>query len=201
MIDGWGRKTLEPLLVSLARWLASAGISANAVSIAGLALGVGAGAAIATGHFWLALVLVLLSRLGDGLDGAVARITGGTDLGGYLDIVFDFFYYGAVPLGFVLYDPGANGIAGAVILFAFYVNGASFLAFAAVAEKRGMSTDARGEKSFFFTTGLAEAGETLIFFLLACILPDQFPVLAYIFAALTLYTATARVLLAARIFR
>lgn len=201
MIDGWGKRKLEPILAKVAAWLASFGVTANAVTVASLAAGLAAGAAAAAGQFWAALALVLLSRLGDGLDGAVARVKAPTDFGGYIDIVFDFVYYGAVPLGFIFHDPAANGIAGAFLLFAFYVNGASFLAFAAIAEKRGMQTLARGEKSFFFTTGLAEAGETLIAFVLACLWPAWFPVIAWAFAVITLYTAVARIVLAARAFR
>lgn len=192
---------MGPTLTLLARPISAAGISANAITVASLAAGLAAGIMIAAGHSWIALAFILLSRLGDGLDGAVARIRGGTDLGGYMDIVFDFFYYGAVPLGFVFYDPGTNGVAGAVLLFSFYVNGASFLAYAIMAEKRGMRTDARGQKSLFFTTGLAEAGETLIIFVLACLNPSWFPPLAYFFAAVTLYTAASRVVLATRVFR
>lgn len=201
MIDGWGKRKLEPLLAALAARLASAGVKANAVTMASLVLGLGAAAAIAAGHFWVALGLVLSSRLGDGLDGAVARVSRPTDFGGYIDIVFDFAYYGAVPLGFVLYDPAGNGLAGAFLLFAFYVNGASFLAYAVMAEKHGMQTLARGEKSLFFTTGLAEAGETLFAFVLACLFPAWFPLIAWTFAAITLYTAAARIVLAARAFR
>ena len=52
-------------------------------------------------------------------------------------------------------DPAANAIAGAVLVFSFYVNGSSFLAYAIMAERRKLSTDARGAKSLFFTTGLA----------------------------------------------
>ena len=96
----------------------------------------GAALAIAFGWFWLGLLLIGISRIGDGLDGAVARINGRTDLGGYLDIVLDFVFYGAIPLGFVINDPQANGLAGAALLFAFYANGASFLAYAVMAEKR-----------------------------------------------------------------
>ncbi|WP_173934850.1 CDP-alcohol phosphatidyltransferase family protein [Chelativorans sp. Marseille-P2723] len=201
MIDGWAHKKMEPLLSALARPLSAAGVSANAITAASLATGLAAGLAIALGRFWLALLLILLSRLGDGLDGAVARIRGGTDLGGYMDIVFDFVYYGAIPLGFIFYDPATNGIAGAVLLFSFYVNGASFLAYAVIAEKRGMSTNARGRKSFFFTTGLAEAGETLVVFALACLWPQWFPLAAYVFAVVTLYTTGSRVVLASRVFR
>ena len=201
MIDGWGKRRLEPVLAALAAPLAAGGVSANAVTVLGLMAGLAAAVAIALGWFWTALALILVSRLGDGLDGAVAAIAGRTDLGGYLDIVFDFIYYGAVPLGFVLHDPAVNGIAGAVLLFAFYVNGASFLAYAVIAEKRGMSTAVRGRKSFFFTAGLAEAGETLAAFIAACLFPGWFPVIAYAFAALTLYTAASRVVLATIAFR
>ena len=52
-----------------------------------------------------ALLLFILNRLFDGLDGAVARATRRTDRGGFLDIVFDFAVYGAVPLAFALREP------------------------------------------------------------------------------------------------
>src|SRR5690606_20993822 len=123
----------------------------------GFLIGLMGGVAVIAGWFWVALALILLSRLADGLDGAVARLSRSTDFGGYLDIVLDFAFYGVIPFAFVLHDPASNGVAGGVLLFAFYANGASFLAFSAVAEKRRLVTDARGEECFFFTTGLAEA--------------------------------------------
>jgi phosphatidylglycerophosphate synthase len=147
------------------------------------------------------LVLILLSRLGDSLDGAVAKVNGRTDFGGYLDIVLDFVFYGAVPLGFVVADPAANALAGAALIFSFYVNGASFLAYAIMAEKRKMKTVARGEKSLFFTTGLAEATETIGVFAALCLFPGWFPEIAYAFAALCVYTAISRIVLASRAFR
>lgn len=200
MLDGWMRGRLEPWLDAAALRAAGAGISANAVTISACIVGVAAAVAIAGGWFWLGLALIAASRLGDGLDGAIARVDGRTDLGGYLDIVLDFVVYGAIPLGFVLYDPAANGLAGAVLLFAFYVNGSSFLAYAVMAEKRKLITMARGAKSLFFTTGLAEASETIAVFAAFCLFPAWFPVLAFFFAALTLYTALSRIVLAWRNF-
>lgn len=200
MLDGWARRRLDPLLDRLAAGLASAGISANAVTLASFAIGMAAAAAIAAGYTAIGLVLILVSRLGDGLDGAVARITGKTDLGGYLDIVLDFFFYGAIPLGFAFADPPANALAAAVLISCFYVNGASFLAFSILAERRKLSTLARGDKSIFFTTGLAEATETLAVFVAFCLFPGWFAVLAYAFAAVTLYTAVSRIVLAAKSF-
>jgi len=201
MLDGWARARFDPLLDRLGGRLAGAGISANAITIAACAVGLLAAAAISRQLYLPGLALILLSRLGDGLDGAVARANGATDLGGYLDIVLDFAFYGAVPLGFVISDPPANALAGSVLIFSFYVNGASFLAYAIIAEKRKMKTAARGEKSLFFTTGLAEATETIAVFVAFCLFPLWFPQIAYAFAALCLYTALSRLVLAQRSFR
>ena len=198
MLDGWARRRLDPLLDRLAARLAAAGATPNAITVGACAVGLLAAAAIAAQWYLVGLALLLISRLGDGLDGAVASITGKTDLGGFLDIVLDFVFYGAIPLGFVLADPAANAVAGAALIFSFYVNGGSFLAYAVMAEKRGLKTEERGEKSLFFTTGLAEATETIAFFVAFCLFPAWFSVLAGIFAVLCLYTATSRILLAAR---
>ena len=200
MLDGWARRLIDPSLDRAARSLAASGISANAVTLAACAIGLAAAVAISLQWYLAGLVLMLLSRIGDGLDGAVAKIAGKTDLGGYLDIVLDFLFYGVIPIGFVLADPAANAVAGAVLVFSFYVNGASFLAFAAIAAKRNMASEARGPKSLFFTTGLAEATETIAVFAAFCLVPHWFPELAYAFAALTFYTALSRIVLAARTF-
>jgi len=200
MLDGWVRRRIDPALEGVGAMLARRGVSADRVTVAAAALGLAAAAAVPFGLFVPALGLMLASRLLDGLDGAIARHTRPTDRGGYLDIVLDFLVYGAFPLGFVLFDPEANAVAGAVLLLSFYVNGASFLAFAAIAEKRGLAPDARGRRSFLFTTGLAEATETILFFMAFCLFPAWFAPLAFLFAAATFYTAAARIVLAWRTF-
>ena len=200
MLDGWARRRIDPALDAVAARLAGAGVTPNAVTLVGFALGIVAAGAIAAGALWTGLALILASRLCDGLDGAVAKRTGATDLGGYLDIVLDFVFYGAIPLGFALLDPATNALAAAVLLFTFYANGASFLAYAVMAGKRGMDGDARGRKSLFFTTGLAEATETLLVFVAFCLWPHWFAAIAYAFAAITAYTCVSRIVLAWRTF-
>lgn len=200
MLDGVARKLVDPLLDRAGGALARAGVTADQVTVLACLLGLAGAAAIGTGRFPAGLVLIAASRVGDGLDGAVARATRPTDFGGYLDIVLDFIFYGAVPLGFVFADPGANGLAGAALLFSFYANGASFLAYASLAARRGMSTDVRGGKSVYFTTGLAEATETYIAFAAFCLFPRHFPVMAWVFAVLCIYTALSRIVLAGRVF-
>ncbi|WP_026613334.1 CDP-alcohol phosphatidyltransferase family protein [Ensifer aridi] len=201
MFDGAVRKRLDPILNRIGAALAERGASADAITILGFVLGLAAAVLIAERVYSWAVVLILVSRLCDGLDGAVARASGKTDFGGFLDIVLDFAFYGAIPLAFIVADPEANGLAGGLLLFAFYVNGASFLAYAVMAEKRVMTTDARGAKSLYFTTGLAEATETIAVFLASCVFPGWFPALASIFAIICLYTALSRIVLARLTFR
>lgn len=205
MLDGLARRLIGPGIDRLGGALARRGIPADVVTVAGFGLGLAAAGLIAFQLYGAGLALILTSRLCDGLDGAVARHTRKTDRGGYLDIVLDFAFYGAVPLAFVVARPELNAVAGAVLLASFYVNGSSFLAFAIMAEKRGLAPDAgssaRGAKSLYFTTGLAEATETIVVFCLFCLFPDAFPALAYVFAAVCLVTAVARIALAMRVFR
>ncbi|HEX2018303.1 MAG TPA: CDP-alcohol phosphatidyltransferase family protein [Aurantimonas sp.] len=201
MLDGVLKKRIDPPIARLAAISCRLGIGADAVTVAGLVLGLAAAGAIAAGRLWLGLALILASRLADGLDGAVARLTRRTDRGGYLDIVFDYIFYGAIPLAFAVLDPAANALPTAVLLASFYANGASFLAFAVMAEKRGLSTEQRGAKSLYFSTGLAEASETIATFVLFCLLPDHFAVIAYVFAAMTAWTCVSRIRLSVSLFR
>lgn len=202
MLDGMMRGVIDAPLNRGGRWLAARGATADAVTLGGLALGLAAAGLIWAGWsgLWVALVL-LASRLADGLDGAVARARGKSDFGGYLDIVCDFVFYAAVPLAFVLTDPATNGAAGAFLLFSFYVNAATFLGYAVLAERRGMETRGRGEKSLYFTAGLMEGTETILAFLVVVLWPSVFVPVSWAFGALCLLTATARMVLAARTFR
>lgn len=201
MLDARIRLLIDPPLTGAGLWLARLGVSANAVSLAGLAFGLLMAAMIAAGFGALALVPLAFSRLADGLDGPVARATGATDFGGYLDILCDFVFYGAVPLAFVVQDPSVNGLAGAFLLASFYVNGASFLGYAILAGKRGLETRAQGEKSLYFSAGLLEGTETILFFTLLCLVPGAFAPLAYVFGVLCFATALSRGLMARHHFR
>lgn len=200
MFDARLRKAIDPVLDRWGMRLALRGWSADRVTLLGLGLGLLAAALVALGWTLLALVPLMASRLADGLDGAVARATRRTDFGGYLDIAADFLFYGAVPFGFVLLDPAANGVAGAFLLLSFYVNGTTFLGFAILAEKRKMETRARGLKSLYFTGGLLEGAETIGFFVMLCLWPAAFAPLAWAFGALCFITAGSRVLLAWKVF-
>jgi phosphatidylglycerophosphate synthase len=200
MLDARLRPLIDPPLNILGRGLARLGIGANAVTLAGLLPAVGAAWALAERQFLLALALILANRLLDGLDGAVARARGLTDFGGFLDIVADFVFYVAVPIGFALAAPD-NVLPALVLVASFTLTGASFLAFAALAAKCGLETSAHGRKSFFYNTGLAEGTETILVFCAMCLWPQHFAAIAYGYAALCLLTVAQRTLIARAMFR
>lgn len=200
MFDARVRRWIDPGLDRLGRGLAARGVTANAVTLVGLGVGLAAAGAVAFGQMAVALGLMALSRLADGLDGAVARATRATAFGGYLDICCDFAFYGAVPLGFVLLDPAANGVAGAVLLVAFYVNGATFLGFAVLAAQRGGAPGGQANKSLHYSVGLLEGSETIAFFVVLILWPGAFVPLALGFAAACFLTAGLRIALAAQVF-
>lgn len=181
------RRPLAALAIPLCR----AGVSANQISLTGFAIGMLALPLLALGlHGW-ALLAILLNRLLDGLDGAVARQTEITDCGGFLDITLDFIFYAAVVLGFALSAP-ANALPAATLLFAFMGTGSSFLAFAIMAGKRGLESPVYRHKSLYYLGGLTEGSETIALFVLMCLWPAAFGWLAYGFALLCLITTLTR---------
>ncbi|MCV0425805.1 MAG: CDP-alcohol phosphatidyltransferase family protein [Roseibium sp.] len=195
MLDAYLRPLIDPPLNRMGQKCARAGINANSVTVVGFAFGMGAAVAIASGAWLLGFVLIAMNRFADGLDGAVARATKKTDLGGYLDITLDFFFYGAIPLAFAIQAPDANALPAAVLLCSFYANGSAFLAFAIMAERRCLSTSRQGKKSLYYLGGLAEGTETILLFLLMALFPTWFPLLAWGFALVCFVSATARLLI------
>jgi phosphatidylglycerophosphate synthase len=192
MLDRYALRLARPLIDAGAAMIHRLGCNADHVTFAGFGFGMAAAAAIATDYFLPAIILILLSRAADGLDGAVARLCGNTDRGAFLDIGLDFVFYGAIPLAFALADPGNNALAAAVLLAAFIGTGSSFLAYAIIAEKRGLKSTAYPSKAFYYLGGLAEGTETILCFLAMCLWPSHFAAIAYFYAMLCAVTTATR---------
>ena len=193
MLDPYATALIRRPVTAAARQLARWGLSANSITLAGFALGVFAAFLIANELYLTGAATLFGSRLLDALDGAVARQGQSTDAGGFLDITLDFLFYASIPLAFALADPTRNALAAAVLLAAFMGTSTSFLAFAALAAKRGLSSTAYPNKSFYFLGGLTEATETLACFAAMCLWPQHFAVLAYSFASLCAITIATRI--------
>jgi phosphatidylglycerophosphate synthase len=193
MLDRFALRPLAPLLRWLARGLVALGIGADAITFGACALGLFAALCIALNQALWGLALLLLSRLLDGLDGAVARLTHTTDRGAFLDITLDFLVYASVPLAFAFAQPAANALPAAVLLAAFIGTGSSFLAFSLLAERRGLKSSDYPHKGIYYLGGLAEASETLLCFALMCGWPQHFAWWAYGFAAMCAVTTVGRI--------
>ncbi|MDH2434341.1 CDP-alcohol phosphatidyltransferase family protein [Pokkaliibacter sp. MBI-7] len=192
MLDRYTSRWVQPSLKVLAYHARREEISADQLTVLGFVFGLMAMAAITLGHFELALVLLLINRFLDGLDGAVARQTQPSDAGGYLDICLDFLIYSGVIWAFALAEP-ANATAAATLIFAFVGTGSSFLAFAAVAARRSLVQPQAVHKSLYYLGGLTEGTETILFFVLLCLFPGAFVPLAYGFAGLCAITTATRI--------
>jgi phosphatidylglycerophosphate synthase len=192
MIDAAILPLQRRVLALPGRWLAARGLHADHISLAGFAVGMLAVSALAFGAYGLALLLLALNRLADGLDGTVARLSKPTDRGAFLDIALDFVFYALFPLGFALANPTVNALPAAVLIAAFVGTGSSFLAFAAIAAKRGKSAAAFPTKGIYYLGGLTEGFETIAVFVAMCLFPQVFPILAYGFAAACALTTVLR---------
>lgn len=201
MLDKYSLQLLKPVIGAVATKLNQAGVTANQLTVLALLLGLCSAVCIALHAYWSALALLLLSRFCDALDGAVARLNQPTDLGAYMDIVFDFLFYASIPLAFAWADPARNGLAAATLLAAFIGTGASFLTFAMFAQKNGLTTNPLPDKGFYFVGGLTEGTETIVAFCAMLIWPAWFSLLAFVFASLCAITIAQRIFEAIRTLR
>lgn len=191
MIDAALQPLQQRFLQSPAQLLVQWGVKADQITLFGFLLGVMVVPALAFQAHPLALLFLLLNRLADGLDGAVARITEPTDRGAFLDISCDFVFYALFPLGFALADP-VNALPAAVLISSFVGTGSSFLAYAVIAAKRGETATAFPKKGLYYLGGLTEGFETILLFVSMCLFPMFFPQLAYFFAVACAITALSR---------
>jgi phosphatidylglycerophosphate synthase len=192
MLDRYALALLRPGLTRAAQTLARRGIGADAVTWIGFGFGMAAALAIANRLYLAGLALLLAGRLADGLDGAIARATRPSDRGAFLDITLDFVFYASIPLAFAIADPARNALAAALLLAAFCGTASSFLAFAVMAERRGLASADYPSKGFFYLGGLTEGTETIACFALMCLVPRHFAWWAGGFAVLCGFTIVTR---------
>jgi phosphatidylglycerophosphate synthase len=192
MFDRYLLPAQKRLLYLPAKMLVERGVTANAITVAGFAVGICGVVLLAGGLYLAALLCIVVNRVFDGLDGAVANLAGPTDRGAFLDISLDFFFYAAIPFGFAFADPGTNALPAAGLIVAFVGTGSSFLAFATIAARRQLTSIEYPRKGLYYVGGLTEGAETIAVFSAMCLWPTLFPLLAWTFAALCLVTTITR---------
>ena len=196
MLDGPLRARMAPGLEVAAAWLDARGVRPGAITVAGLAVGIGACVAAGLAWWWVALALWLVNRALDGLDGPLARRRGPTDLGGLLDFVADFVVYGGFVVGVAVALPGAR-VACCALLAAYLLNNVAQLSFASLVERRRLAFG--DERSLRLTPGLTEGTETIAAYVALCLIPAHAAVVAWVYTGMVLFTTGQRIALARRL--
>lgn len=201
MLDQYIVPILKAPLKRVASACSQRGIEADKVTVVGFGVGVLCVLALSTGHFLIALTLLFFNRLADGVDGELARQNGSTDAGAFLDIVLDFIFYAMFPIGFALYNPSENALAASVLIASFVGTGATFLAFDSFAKRKNIEHPEFAYKGLYYLNGLAEGTETIIAFVLMCLFPQHFVLIASLFALVCVITAVNRVVFSYKTLR
>ncbi len=174
MFDVYLNKLCRKPLQNIARFVSNKGLSANAVTVSNIPVNISIFFCIWAKWYGLAIVLILLSRFLDGLDGAIARERHSSHpASGYLDIMVDYIFYISIPLGFVVAD-SHNAVAGAFVLAAYTFTGVNFMASAAAAAKLHLRSYAFPNKALYYATNIVEGAETIVYSLVVCIVPQFF---------------------------
>lgn len=163
-------KWIRPPLEGAAARLTAHGVGSLVVVVGALVSGLAAMPSIARGHFWLGLVLIFFSRLIDAIGqvGASARER-------RLAAAFELIVLASVPFAFALGDP-ASALSATLLLFGLIAAGASSL----------FANDARALKR-------SDAFICFGAFVLACLRPQWFALIAYVLALFCFIAAGARI--------
>ncbi len=191
MLDSLSIKLIRKPLALSATYLDKCGITANQTTVFGFVLGCFALPALIAEQYLLALLFILLNRICDGLDGALARIQGITDAGGFLDISLDFLFYSLIPFGFVLAIQNKMPLQGHFDFF-FVGTGSSFYLLPSWQGNKA-SIIRCINTNLYYMSGLTEGTETIGCFVLFCLMPQHFSVIAYIFGAACWFTTFTRI--------
>jgi phosphatidylserine synthase len=199
MFDARLRFALAPTFDAAARLIDFPLVTPNRLTALNLAAGLASAALAASQHWLLALVMWLLCRLADGLDGPLARRRAErrsphSGQGGFWDICADFIVYGATVIGVAIGASAgheAHWLPFMLVLFGYYINGASLLAFSSIAERKGKQLN--DGRSLSFLGGLAEGAETILVHSLWLIFPAAAAHIAVVWVVLVCISAAHRI--------
>jgi phosphatidylglycerophosphate synthase len=171
VLDATLRKIKDRALNPIVRQVT--GVSPLVLTFLSLASCVAAAVAAWRHAVVVSVVLWLVGRLLDGLDGPVARLRGvASELGGYLDLMADVIGYAVVPIGVAAAQQSVHiWMWCAVLLASFYVNTMSWTLLSALAERHEQHRVAEVGTTFRMPTALVEGAETIVLFSLMLALP------------------------------
>ncbi|MFP4067345.1 MAG: CDP-alcohol phosphatidyltransferase family protein [Spirochaetaceae bacterium] len=201
MIERPMRKLKHYLLFPFATWTGRF-VGPMPITLLALLIGLVCALAAALEATMWALVLWIVNRMVDGLDGEVARARGdASDLGGYVDMMSDVIVYATIPPA-VAYAHGDPRITAAILvmLAAFYVNITSWTYLSALLEKR-RNTSGTHSTSIEMPWGVIEGTETTVVYALLLGAPTIVVEVALVAAAAGFISSVQRIVWAVHAIR
>jgi len=173
MPDFLFEKWIGPLRVDAAARLAVLGMGTRALMFAAFIGGLAALPSIATGRFRLGIAFILLSRAIAWIGGAAANLREAD-----MASTFELIFLASIPFAFALHDP-SSGLSASLLLFSMIAIGAASL--------------------FANPNGRIAAIDIAICvaaFVVACLRPDWYALIAYLLSLFCFVSAGARIALA-----
>ena len=190
MLDTKARQYVQPLLDAIAKACHRAGIGANALTIAGMLVGVGAALLVGCGYAVAGFLVLWLSGLIDAADGTLARLTKPSPLGAILDITFDRVVEISMIAAIAWRFPQARFellVLAGIIAIAMSL----FLSIGAAIRNTSV-------KSFHYAPGLGERTEAFICLSLMILDAERLVFWTWFFVAVIVFTMGQRLLQARR---
>jgi archaetidylinositol phosphate synthase len=191
MLDTNARNYIQPLLDAIAKNCQRIGLSANALTIIGMMVGVVAAVLVANGQFLAGFVVLWLSGLIDAADGTLARLSKPSPLGAILDITFDRVVEISIILALAHRFPEARFellVLAGIIAIAMSL----FLSIGAAIANTSV-------KAFHYAPGLGERTEAFICFSLMLLDNTRLVLWTWVFIAMIAFTMLQRLYHAYRV--
>ncbi len=169
----------------IAKKLVKMDVNANFISILGFIVGLIAINFIAMENYFYGLLLVLVNRFFDIVDGSVAkRQSIKSEFGVFLDATLDYIFYAGVVFAFALANPVENSLAAAFLLACFCAATVAVLSYGIIAYKKDVQ-----KKLPAYLGGTFQSWEMVVATILMCVMPSLFMPLAILFGIVSLVKA------------
>jgi CDP-diacylglycerol--glycerol-3-phosphate 3-phosphatidyltransferase len=185
LLDSYGRKYINPIILKLAKLFVQIKISANVVTTLALIIGILSAVFLYFSMPILSLIFLWVSGYLDSVDGTIARLTNSTSpYGTLMDITFDRLVETGIILVTALNHPDVAFYL-LLLTVTILISMTIFLTVGALAKNNGF-------KSFKYQIGLAERTEGFIMFSAMILFQSHLKLIISLFLVMMLITIYQR---------
>lgn len=191
MLDSHARNLVQPVFDGIARRCLKLGISANALTMIGMLVGVAAAGLVASDQALAGIALLWVSGAIDAADGTLARMTEPSPLGAILDITFDRVVEVAMIVALASRFPDAR--------FELLILAGTIAIAMSLFLSIGAAVSNRSVKAFHYAPGLGERTEAFICLSLMTLDSSRLSFWTWLFIAVIALTMAQRLIHARRL--